>query len=1436
MSKPGKIAALSGGLLALFMLLTLGLTLTAPGQRALLGAALWAASSKTASFSAQGLEGELFSDGRISRLTVADEQGVWGEFEEISFSWSPRSLLGGTLEIARAEIGRVEIRRTPADAGSGESGGNGDPVPAWLKIPPMRIGGFVIRETSLGEPLLGRPARLSVSAQIDASDPGRAIFGSLAVRDLDAGGRAELGVTWLAAGRRFDIALSAQDEAGGLLASMLDLDEAVNLSLNGTGPAENWRGEWSMISGSGRIASGNLSVHGKTDDLQIAASASGDLARLTPEPYATLLAGGARLEISARISENYRYYLRNFRLDAPRIEAVASGSLFASNNAIAGEAEFRLRGDGPGAPLVLPLAGGLNLSLDKAQGRFAAAPKTSGTLLSGSIEADGLETGGNAVSRLSLDLSALQPDSVASLFSDLEALSIRANADIGKLADPSVMALAGERIEFKLDGAKSGQTLSVTEAALTAAAGQLSAEGVLDEQNFEGKAELSIPDAGVLSQVAGRELRGGVSLHVRGRAGFDGAFDLAIDGRTEGIQAGDDMPGAVFAGDSTLTGQLARDGEGGLRFRAIRLATIALNAEAEGRIGAEASDFALRGEVDDLGLALPGSSGALTFKARLDGRGAAQSLTAELSAPEAMMRGQPLRGVIVRYEGTIGSDDLEGKLSADGDIGGAPLSGSGEIRVGDGSGIAISDFVLALGGNRMRGDLALPRSGSARGTMQAEIADTAKLAALIGADLDGDAAVTAQISGSADDPELALNASSSRLRIGSAVANDLAAAFAVDSLFASPVLSGRLTLGGLETGDVRVDGVTVSAAPQDEGTDFAIGATVNGGWRFSANALAAFDGLAAEAVLRNMVIRNEPAVLAQDGQAAISLTVNGGRLDGLAFRSGEGRAVASVAIGDEIEGRAELTRFPANFAALFAPGLAPGGAIDGVAEFSGATGDPKASYRLTWSGATLPGHLPPGFPALNLSASGEFADDDLTCDGALTGPGGLDIRITGSLRDATANPWLDMNAAGSAPLALAEPFLGARGSRFSGATAIDLNVSGAPDRLDLNGRFTGSGAAVTDPALGLSLADVSFTASLAGKTLRIEALSARSEMGGAMTAGGTLGVLESGSLPVDLRIAADGFRFDDRRIVSGEIGGNVALEGDLLGKARLSGNADIARLDIRIPQSMPASVQALELKHRNAPDHVQAMLTPSAQERREGRRASIALALDITSANRIFLTGRGLDALLGGELKLQGTADQPRAIGEFTLQRGSMAVLGRALAFTSGSVSYDGDFDPMLNFLAETDVENVRIEVTLTGKASNPRFGFASSPELPEDEILALLLFNKSLANLSAFQIAQLASEISELTGLSSGPGVLGRLKSGLGVDTLNITSDEDGEAAISAGSYLNENVFVGVEQGSSGDSSRVKVDLDITENLKLRGETGADGESRLGVGVEWEY
>jgi len=44
------------------------------------------------------------------------------------------------------------------------------------------------------------------------------------------------------------------------------------------------------------------------------------------------------------------------------------------------------------------------------------------------------------------------------------------------------------------------------------------------------------------------------------------------------------------------------------------------------------------------------------------------------------------------------------------------------------------------------------------------------------------------------------------------------------------------------------------------------------------------------------------------------------------------------------------------------------------------------------------------------------------------------------------------------------------------------------------------------------------------------------------------------------------------------------------------------------------------------------------------------------------------------------------------------------------------------------------------------------------------------------------------------------------------------------------------VKQGTSLGAGRVVIDHNLTKNLKARGEVGANGDSKLGVGFEWEY
>ncbi|TIV06680.1 MAG: hypothetical protein E5W02_26080, partial [Mesorhizobium sp.] len=124
------------------------------------------------------------------------------------------------------------------------------------------------------------------------------------------------------------------------------------------------------------------------------------------------------------------------------------------------------------------------------------------------------------------------------------------------------------------------------------------------------------------------------------------------------------------------------------------------------------------------------------------------------------------------------------------------------------------------------------------------------------------------------------------------------------------------------------------------------------------------------------------------------------------------------------------------------------------------------------------------------------------------------------------------------------------------------------------------------------------------------------------------------------------------------------------------------------------------------------------------------LTLDVTvnAPNQIFIQGRGVDAELGGSLKLTGPASAPRAIGTFTLQRGRLIILSKRLTFTDGTIGFQGSLVPYLNLTATTTTSTATVTVVVSGEATNPKFTFSSVPALPQDEILAQLIFGQSMS------------------------------------------------------------------------------------------------------------
>ena len=154
-------------------------------------------------------------------------------------------------------------------------------------------------------------------------------------------------------------------------------------------------------------------------------------------------------------------------------------------------------------------------------------------------------------------------------------------------------------------------------------------------------------------------------------------------------------------------------------------------------------------------------------------------------------------------------------------------------------------------------------------------------------------------------------------------------------------------------------------------------------------------------------------------------------------------------------------------------------------------------------------------------------------------------------------------------------------------------------------------------------------------------------------------------------------------------------------------------------------------------------------------------------------------------MTVRGTTTDMQPVGQFDLRRGRILILGQRIDFDEGSLQLVGNLDPQIHFVAETRSQDVTAIVTVSGRVSSPEITFSSEPPLPQDEVLAHVLFNRATADLSAFQLAQLASAAAELAGGGGGPGIISQIRGATGLDDLDIITTDEGATAVRAGMYL---------------------------------------------------
>jgi translocation and assembly module TamB len=223
----------------------------------------------------------------------------------------------------------------------------------------------------------------------------------------------------------------------------------------------------------------------------------------------------------------------------------------------------------------------------------------------------------------------------------------------------------------------------------------------------------------------------------------------------------------------------------------------------------------------------------------------------------------------------------------------------------------------------------------------------------------------------------------------------------------------------------------------------------------------------------------------------------------------------------------------------------------------------------------------------------------------------------------------------------------------------------------------------------------------------------------------------------------------------------------------------------------------------------------------------------VNAPARLFVRGRGLDSEWGGSFTVKGTATEAQVLGDIQFRRGFLDFLDRRFKVRSGSIAFSGARPPIpeVNIEAESQGESVLALVKITGPANDPKLDLTSEPPLPRDEVLAQLLFKRDMSQITPAQGVRLANAVATLEG--RGIDVIGKFRSGLGLDTLDVGGETAGDANVRAGKYLADNVYFEMQQGMQSGSGKARVEVELTPNVTV--STEVSEQSQTGVALDWK-
>lgn len=1389
-------------------------------------------------------------------LRLSDGEGEFASFERVDLSWSPWDLLRGRVTIDSVEIAGAGVDRAPALPDSPEAEQATGPPSLEFPTPPvaMRLEALRISGLRLGEALAGRAATLDAELAAAVDGASAVSGGWIEARTADGVARLDLDLAVVPEDGTLRASIRVHEPQGGLVAGLAGLSgrPPLDLSLTGDGTLAGWKGRLTGGFGPGAGVDLAVTVASTAEGTALAVNGTAELLRLLPDEAGRLAGPSIRLDLAARRGPDGAVTVERTAVEAAAGRLAGTAALDAGGLPTAADLTLTVADLRPLSGLSgTPLDGGAVAGLVLADGGRSARVVVTGAPV----------VAGTALAGLAVEATARAETALAKMPAAV-GWTLEAALDTPAVPGTDLPGLLGPRLSASAAGtaATDGATARVERLSVAADGARVDATAALADGRVTAAGAAAVADLAPLSGVAGQDLAGSATLGFESTVLLD-PLDVSalLDLTARGLGLGD--PGLTrLAGTApSLSAGVTLDAQNRLAVHGLTLQLAAAGATGdalvdlaggglEGRLDVSAPDLRAIGEAVGADIAGAGT--------------AALALGGTLQAPtaSASWRVAPLTVQGTRLSALSGSASASGLLDAP--------SGRVELRAAAGKETLAFATDYALAGQRLRlGGLALDGAGlRGRGNLDVDLAgplaegelslaasDLRRAAAFAGAPVEGGTLDLKLGLTSRGGQGAKVTGSVRKLAIaGGTTVSSVTVSGDGRDLLGTPAGSLRIEAGEVRQGGEAVVGTALATLRADRSAaEATLSLDGERGVPYRLTAAARAD--LGRAPLRIAVSRLDAKVadvaIALQRPAQVTLGP-APRIDDLALRLDEGRITGGGRIDPaDLDAQLAVRGMPAGLARLADPKLRLSGGIDADLSVRGPLSDPTAQVSVSAPRIRATGPAMADLPPLRAKAEARIEDRRLTASlDAAVGQGvTAELRAAARLRPGAAGAPPSLDESGpvdarldvEAALERVSAYLPLDGGRIGGQASLHVSVSGTASDPVADGTASVSDGLVEQPAAGLYLRDVQLSARGQGERLVIERLTAAAVSGGTLRGEGALSLDVGEGMPADFRIVADRLTAMDTDEATVAVNADLALTGRLP-EYRLAGTVTVLPSEIRIPDQLPPSVIELDVTEiRNG----MVVRSPEGEHAGEdgGGGAPVVLDVRVDIPGQVFLRGRGLDSEWGGALTARGPADDPVVDGRIEVRRGRFDGFGRSFGFERGRVLFDGGppGNPTLDMVLATEVAEIAAKVVVSGQAQDPKIALQSEPALPEEEILSRILFGSPRAQLSPIQALKLARSAAVLSGrLGSGGGITDRVRDTLGVDTLDVDAGGEGArgASLSVGKYVAPGVFLKLQQGLGAAGSKAVVEVELTDNITVETDVGADSQSSVGVNWKLDY